>query len=136
MMDGYWQVVEGKGLEKPGVFESQTIISANGTRGRWFRRTKLFGRDAALPIGPFILAQVARCEIFPLFIARAGYRRYRIITGKPFTCPRNDRPREEVAGAPERQERRGPADGRGPAGDRFRHRLRQGVAAFHSDFRQ
>ena len=56
---------------------------------------KLFGRDAALPIGPFILAQVARCEIFPLFIARAGYRRYRIITGEPFTCPRNDRPREE-----------------------------------------
>ncbi len=76
------------------------IVSIQGDRvpgGLASANAKLFGRDAAFPIGPFILAQAAGCEIFPLFIVRIGYRRYKIITDAPFACPRSDRSREADA---------------------------------------
>jgi len=55
----------------------------------------LFGRDVRLPNGPFVLAQVSQAPIYPLFIARAGYRRYRIIVGEPITVPRSGRDRAD-----------------------------------------
>lgn len=58
-------------------------------------RAQLFGREVSLPTGPFILAQIAQCEIFPLFIARCGYRRYKIIVREPMTCSRSHTTREE-----------------------------------------
>jgi lauroyl/myristoyl acyltransferase len=58
-------------------------------------RGKLFGRDVNLPVGPFILSQVAEVPIFPLFIVRSGYRRYKIIARQPIICERSGRGREE-----------------------------------------
>jgi len=44
---------------------------------------QLFGAEAKIPNGPFVLALVAQTTIYPLFIARAGCRRYRIIVREP-----------------------------------------------------
>jgi lauroyl/myristoyl acyltransferase len=48
----------------------------------------IFGRTISVPTGPFILAQVAEVAIFPLFIARTGYRRYAIIVREPIRVAR------------------------------------------------
>ena len=45
------------------------------------------GYQWRLPKGPFLLGVVSRCPVFPLFIARVGWRRYRITAGPPFECP-------------------------------------------------
>ncbi len=85
-------------LDLLSALRSGEIVSIQGDRvtGNLACTTaKLFGRDAAFPIGPFILGQVSHCEIFPLFIARMGCRRYKIITGAPFACPRSGRSRDE-----------------------------------------
>jgi lauroyl/myristoyl acyltransferase len=44
---------------------------------------RLFGAEAKIPNGPFVLALVAQTPIYPLFIARAGCRRYQIIVREP-----------------------------------------------------
>src|SRR5438552_882505 len=49
----------------------------------------LFGTRVRLPNGPFVLAQVARVPIYPLFIARSGYRSYQIIVREPITVLRS-----------------------------------------------
>lgn len=56
---------------------------------------QLFGRSVQLPNGPFILSLVAGAPIFPLFIARCGLRRYRIIVREPIFVARTGRSREE-----------------------------------------
>jgi lauroyl/myristoyl acyltransferase len=56
----------------------------------------LFGHEAFIPSGPFILSFVAEKPIYPLFIVRGGRRKYKIITGAPIACSRSDRPREEA----------------------------------------
>ena len=48
--------------------------------------TQLFGHDVLLPSGPFILAQIAEAPIFPLFMVRLGYRRYKIIVREPIVA--------------------------------------------------
>jgi len=55
----------------------------------------LFGRRVRLPNGPFVLAQVARAPLYPLFIARSGYRSYQIIVREPIAVLRTGRDREE-----------------------------------------
>ena len=55
----------------------------------------LFGKQVRLPNGPFVLAQVARAPIYPLFIARSGYRSYQIIVREPITVLRTGRERED-----------------------------------------
>jgi len=55
----------------------------------------LFGRQVRLPNGPFVLAQVAEVPIYPLFIARSGYRSYQIIVREPIAVLRSGRDREE-----------------------------------------
>jgi len=55
----------------------------------------LFGRQVRLPNGPFVLAQVSRAPIYPLFIARSGYRSYQIIVREPIAVPRSGRDRED-----------------------------------------
>jgi lauroyl/myristoyl acyltransferase len=62
------------------------IVSIQGDRaeGQVAQVTaQLFGRDAPLPNGPFVLGLVARVPIYPLFIARTGCRSYRIIVREP-----------------------------------------------------
>ena len=44
---------------------------------------RLFGAETKMPNGPFVLSLVAQMPIYPLFIARAGCRRYRIIVREP-----------------------------------------------------
>jgi lauroyl/myristoyl acyltransferase len=58
-------------------------------------RGRLFGKEVWLPNGPFVLAQVSRAPIYPLFIARAAYRSYQIIVRDPFTVLRTGRDRDE-----------------------------------------
>jgi lauroyl/myristoyl acyltransferase len=56
----------------------------------------LFGHEAFIPSGPFVLSFVTEKPIYPLFIVRMGFRRYKIITAAPIIISRNDRPREEA----------------------------------------
>ena len=44
---------------------------------------RLFGAEAKMPNGPFVLALVAQVPIYPLFIARIGCRSYRVIVREP-----------------------------------------------------
>jgi lauroyl/myristoyl acyltransferase len=56
--------------------------------------TTLFGRSTAIPTGPFALSMATGATVYPLFIVRRGWRRYRVITGEPFVCLRTGRDRE------------------------------------------
>ncbi len=47
-----------------------------------------------IPQGPFLLAQMTGCPIFPLFIIRLGRFRYRVHIGEGFHCPRTARDRK------------------------------------------
>ena len=56
---------------------------------------EMFGHPVAVPSGPFSLALVSQAPIYPLFIARAGFRRYRVIVRKPIIVSRSAGTREE-----------------------------------------
>lgn len=58
-------------------------------------RARLFGKEVRLPNGPFVLALVAQMPIYPLFIARSGYRSYQVIVREPIRVPRTSGTREE-----------------------------------------
>ena len=63
----------------------------------------LFSTRVRLPSGPFVLAQVARVPIYPLFIARSGYRSYQIIVREPITVLRGGPDRaDDIAHAVEK----------------------------------
>lgn len=55
---------------------------------------RIFGAPVRIPTGPFILALAAQVAIYPLFIARRGYRRYQIIVREPIIASRSGRDRE------------------------------------------
>lgn len=48
----------------------------------------LFGLDVELPAGPFALAMAARVPIYPIFVIRRGWRRYRLHAAPPFEVVR------------------------------------------------
>lgn len=54
----------------------------------------LFGRPMLYPAGPFVLAMTARVPIYPLFVTRVGWRRYRVLTFDPITVERRSRDRD------------------------------------------
>ena len=56
---------------------------------------RLFDTEVRLPNGPFVLSLVAGVPIFPLFIARSGWRSYEIIVSEPFRLRREGGNREE-----------------------------------------
>jgi lauroyl/myristoyl acyltransferase len=56
---------------------------------------RLFGKNVRLPNGPFVLALVAQMPIYPLFIARSGYRSYQIIVREPIRVLRTSGTRED-----------------------------------------
>ena len=56
---------------------------------------RLFGTKVRLPNGPFVLALAAGVPIYPLFIARSGYRSYEIIVREPIAVVRSGRARED-----------------------------------------
>lgn len=53
---------------------------------------ELFGAASALPEGPFRLARLARAPILPIFCARTGFRRYRVVIHEPIRLDRADPP--------------------------------------------
>jgi lauroyl/myristoyl acyltransferase len=79
------------------------IISIQGDRvvGDVARSpSRLFGKEVFLPTGPFVLSLVGERPIYPLFILREGFRKYKIIADQPIICRKSDRPRElEISSA-------------------------------------
>jgi lauroyl/myristoyl acyltransferase len=74
------------------------IVSIQGDRvesGLVATAAHLFDRPVQLPDGPFVLAQVAQAPIYPLFIARSGYRSYQIIVREPINVLRSGRERAD-----------------------------------------
>lgn len=73
------------------------IVAIQGDRvvpGVTSATTTLFGHRASLPSGPFALAMATRSLTYPLFVARVGRRRYRVITYPPLKCERTVRDRQ------------------------------------------
>jgi lauroyl/myristoyl acyltransferase len=74
------------------------IVSIQGDRvmdGMATAECQMFGQRVRVPSGPFTLAQVAQVPIFPLFIVRAGFRRYQIVVRAPILIRRTSRARDE-----------------------------------------
>ncbi len=74
------------------------IVSIQGDRiipGVATVEGQMFGQTVRVPVGPFTLAQVAQVAVYPLFIVRAGYRRYKIIVREPIHVLRGARAREQ-----------------------------------------
>ena len=57
---------------------------------------KFFNREILLPNGPFVLSLASETPIYPLFIVRTGYRKYKIIACEPIVCLRGDGSRAKV----------------------------------------
>ncbi len=75
------------------------IVSIQGDRAVGHisqRAARLFGEEVMLPDGPFMLAFVAQAPIYPLFIVRTKYHRYKVIARPPLHCRRDERGREAV----------------------------------------
>ena len=74
------------------------IVSIQGDRvmaGVGSAEGEMFGHRVRVPSGPFSLALVAQAPIYPLFIARIGFRRYRIIVREPIIVARTSGSRDE-----------------------------------------
>jgi len=54
-------------------------------------QAEVCGERIALPAGPHVLALATRAPIFPLFVVRTGWRRYRIIALPPLPAPARQR---------------------------------------------
>lgn len=75
------------------------IISMQGDRvaGDVARaNVNFFDHEVSLPNGPFVLSLVSEVPIFPLFIVRTGYRKYKIIAREPIICARRSGSRDEI----------------------------------------
>lgn len=59
----------------------------------------MFQHQAILPAGPFVLALASGTPIYPLFVVRTGYRRYRVITREPIVCVRSEGSRDDQIAA-------------------------------------
>ncbi len=73
------------------------IVSIQGDRvnaGGAAAEGEMFGCPVRVPAGPFSLALAAQVPIFPLFIARGGYRHYRIIVSEPILVARTQTARD------------------------------------------
>jgi lauroyl/myristoyl acyltransferase len=58
---------------------------------------RLFDRDVQIPNGPFVLSLVADVPIYPLFIARAGCRTYKVIVHEPIRVKNTGRRDADIA---------------------------------------
>jgi lauroyl/myristoyl acyltransferase len=78
------------------------IISIQGDRvvGEVARGpVKMFHREVFLPNGPFALSLVSETPIYPLFIVRTGYRKYKIVAREPIAPLRGEGSRDEAIAA-------------------------------------
>ena len=81
------------------ALRSGEIISIQGDRvvgGVGRAPVKCFNREVFLPNGPFVLSIVSETPIYPLFVVRTGYRKYKIIAREPIVCSRGSGSRDEV----------------------------------------
>jgi lauroyl/myristoyl acyltransferase len=86
-------------IELLNAIREGEIISIQGDRAVANvsqREQRLFGETVRLPDGPFMLAFVAQVPIFPLFIVRTSFHRYKIIAHEPIFCRRTGRNRESA----------------------------------------
>ena len=75
------------------------IISIQGDRvvGEVSRAPVRFSnRDVFLPNGPFVLSFVSGTPIYPLFIVRTSFRKYKIIAREPIVCSRDGGSRDQI----------------------------------------
>ena len=96
---GYSNEGKSLGLELLNDLRDGEIICIQGDRviGELARiPVRFFDRDVFLPNGPFVLALVSETPIYPLFVVRGGYRKYKIIGREPIVCRRSDGSREEA----------------------------------------
>jgi lauroyl/myristoyl acyltransferase len=56
----------------------------------------MFGKGISFPSGPFNLSHAAEAPIYPLFIVRAGFRKYKIIARAPIVCASDTASRKEA----------------------------------------
>lgn len=74
------------------------MISIQGDRvmGELARApVRFFGREVSLPTGPFVLSLAAETPIYPLFIIRAGFRKYKVVAYEPIQMDRSGHSRDE-----------------------------------------
>jgi lauroyl/myristoyl acyltransferase len=50
---------------------------------------QFFGRTVLLPTGPFVLALASGAPIYPLFIVRKGFRKYKVVAFAPIVVVRS-----------------------------------------------
>jgi len=60
---------------------------------------KICDREILLPNGPFVLSTVSQTPIYPLFIIRTGYNKYKIVAREPIIANRGNGSREKAIGA-------------------------------------
>ncbi|HEX9163838.1 MAG TPA: lysophospholipid acyltransferase family protein [Thermoanaerobaculia bacterium] len=85
-------------LELLHAIQNGDLVAIQGDRvtpGIATMPATLFGRTTQMPAGPFALAMASRAPLFPLFIMRAGRRRYRLITCAPIHVERRSRHRDD-----------------------------------------
>ncbi|MGD9763669.1 MAG: lysophospholipid acyltransferase family protein [Candidatus Binatia bacterium] len=74
-------------------------IQLDRRRGhRGVHQIPFFGRPAAFPTGPFMLARITGAPVIPVFAPRLGKRHYAIRYGTPVSLPR-ERPETAALGA-------------------------------------
>ncbi len=99
---GYSSNSTSLALDLLNALRNGEIISIQGDRVIGDVATspvKLFGHKAFLPTGPFVLSFMTQKPIYPLFIVRSGYRKYKIIACAPIVGSRNQTREEEMAEA-------------------------------------
>ena len=102
MQVGYSSNSTSLALDLLNALRNGEIISIQGDRVIGDVATspvKLFGHKAFLPTGPFVLSFMTQKPIYPLFIVRSGYRKYKIIACAPIVGSRNQTREEEMAEA-------------------------------------
>jgi lauroyl/myristoyl acyltransferase len=80
------------------ALRSGEIVSMQGDRALHnvaSAPVRLFGRTVSLPNGPFVLGLIAPAPIYPLFVVRAGYRKYKIVVRAPLLCARSRESRDD-----------------------------------------
>jgi lauroyl/myristoyl acyltransferase len=82
-----------------GALRNGEIISIQGDRvieNIAAAPVQFFGREISLPTGPFNLCLTADAPIFPLFIIRTGFRKYKITVCPPIIVAADPKTRREA----------------------------------------
>jgi lauroyl/myristoyl acyltransferase len=92
-------------LDLLNALRNDEIISIQGDRvsGEVARAPVcFFEREVLLPSGPFVLSMLSETPIFPMFMVRTGWRKYKIIAREPIVCRPGGSKEERIADAMQR----------------------------------